>query len=802
MPPQSSAARRISLEWASVWALTATIIIATVLVIPTVAFPLLPSKASLLAAGAIVTLAIWILARLSRGNIIFPPGMLLLALWLPTLAYVLSATFAKGTFSLATWGTALENDTLGFMLALSALGTLAALIVRRPDHFRAFFRVIGIAAAVFVGLSALIVLVGQVAPSLVSPSFSLVGSSKDLAAILGLIVVLVLMATRFMEMGEKARRITLGIGIVALVLLAALNISLIWVMVALVALGLFVEAIMTRRPGGYAEGETDDFSSVVEGGMGEVTGTGRSFVMPLAVLAVALFFLIGGTLGNALASTLHTGTLDVRPSWRSTLAVGKQVYSSSPIFGSGPGTFGSEWLKYRDASLNQTVFWNIDFPTGIGFIPTSAVTTGAVGAIAWLALIGLFLFFGIRMLIMRAPEDAYMQYVSIASFVAAAYFLTFIFLDLPGPVVLALTFVALGLFASTMRYARGSKQWGVAFSRAPRLGFVIVFGLTLILLGCVGAAYAVVGRFVAVSELSRANAAFTAGSLDRADNLAKASLSFAPIPQAYALEAVVSNTRLQQLLTSSPPPANAQQSFQQDLGSGINSALTATKLSPESYQAWVALGNLYGEAVPLGITGAYDNAKGAFNKAIALNPTNPQLYYILAQLDIANKDAKGAEDDLKQAITLKPDYTAAIFLLSQVLVADGDVKDALTAAEAAAYFMPNDPNVLFQVGVLRAADGNLEGAAQTLQAAVQANPQFANARYFLAAVYAQNKQFDDAKSQLEAIAALSADNANAVAPAIAALASGKDPFPPNLLSVSQPAASNAPAPAATSTATH
>src|SRR5690348_10668334 len=115
MPPQSSAARRISLEWASVWALTATIIIATVLVIPTVAFPLLPTKASLLAAGAIITLAVWILARLSRGNIIFPPGWLLLAIWLPTVAYLLSATFARGPFSVTTWGTALENDTLGFV---------------------------------------------------------------------------------------------------------------------------------------------------------------------------------------------------------------------------------------------------------------------------------------------------------------------------------------------------------------------------------------------------------------------------------------------------------------------------------------------------------------------------------------------------------------------------------------------------------------------------------------------------------------------------------------------------------------
>src|SRR3989344_8713262 len=140
MPPQSPSTRRISLEWASVWVLAATIIISTVAIIPTVAFPLIPTKAFLLGVGVLATLAVWILARLSRGNIIFPPAMLLLALWLPTIAYALSAAFSGGPFAAALWGTALEGDTLGFVVTLSALGTLTALVVRRPDHYRAFFR--------------------------------------------------------------------------------------------------------------------------------------------------------------------------------------------------------------------------------------------------------------------------------------------------------------------------------------------------------------------------------------------------------------------------------------------------------------------------------------------------------------------------------------------------------------------------------------------------------------------------------------------------------------------------------------
>lgn len=801
MPPQSPAARRLSLEWASVWVLCATIIIAVIVTIPIVALPTLPTKAFLLAAGMLATLAIWILARLSRGNIIFPPALLLVALWFPALAYLLSAAFAPGPFGVATWGTALDADTLGFIVTLSALGTLTALVVRRPDHYQAFLRAMAIAAGVLVALSALIVIIGEIAPSLVSPSFSLLGSLKDLAAVLGLIIISVLLALRFFELAPRTRQYLLGLGAVSLVLAVLFNIQIVLVLVALVALGLFVEAIMARRAGTISsESDLDEIATVTESApLVDGPEHGHSFAAPLVVLVVALFFIIGGNLGNALGSVLHTGSLDVRPSWQSTLAVGRQVWSGSPIFGSGPDTFGSEWLKWRDASLNSTVFWNVHFTSGIGFIPTSAVTTGVVGALAWLALILLFLVYGARALVARAPENPVVQYAAIIAFVGGVYLLVFSFLDLPGPVVLALMFVLLGLFVSSMRYMRGARQWGIIFARAPRLGFVVVFALTLLLLGSVGAAYALVERSVAVSELARANAAYAAGNLDAAASGASASISFASIPAAYTLQALVANAKVAGILTASPPPANAQQLFQSTLSGGISAALSATKETPNDYQGWVALGNLYGEAVPVGVSGAYASAKAAYEKAIALSPTDPQLYYALAQLDIANKDTVSAEADLKQAIMLKPDYTNAIVLLTQVLVADGNVKDALTAAQAAAYFTPNDPNVLFELGVLEAASGDLQSAATALSAAVSANPSFANARYFLAAVLAKGKDYADAKSQLEAIAALSSNNATAVAPAIAALDKSQDPFPPNLLTISTPASSAGTPVAASST---
>lgn len=773
-----------SFETVSVWTLIATLIATLFIFIPSSTIPIATTKAFVLAAGTLITLVVYILARLGRGNIIFPPSVLVGAIWLPVIAYALSSAFSGVTFNNALWGSSLDSETLGFMFAVACMGTLAAFILRRSEHYQSFLRIGALVFGVVAALEVLIVIVGQFAPNTISPSFSVVGSFENLAFFLGLGIIGILITFRFLELEQLTYRFLIIVGIVALILLIIANSSLVWTLVALVSFGLFVETIMKRGPNA-SDSDLDEITVIGGTSLLETEDRNHSFVSPLIVFAISLFFLIGGTLGSAIASSLHVDTLSVRPSWQSTLSVAKNVYTNGSIFGSGPGTFGAEWLKYRDASLNSTIFWNIDFLSSIGFIPTSFVTTGLVGAIAWIAFIVLFIVFGLRMLIKRAPENTFIRYVAILSFVFFFYLIAIAVFSLPNAIILALAFVSAGIFASTMRFATKGEQWGVIFSRNPRLGFIIVLSLMVILLASVVAAYMLVGRYVATTELAKANTAFAAGDLDGAGKSAEKSLSFAQNATAYQIGAGVANTRIGQIISSTTMSVElAQKEFQAALSTGINAALSATQLDPSDYKNWVILGNLYSRAVPFGVSGSYDGAATAYKKAMELNPTNPQIPFIFAQLDIANKDIKSAKENLKKAIMLKQDYTTAIFLLSQLEVQDGNVNEALSASLAAAYFSPNDPNILFQIGILRAAQNDLVGANQALSAAVSANPQFANARYFLSAVYAKQGDLTNALAQIQAIAEMSAENANAVASQIADLEKGKNPFPANLLSVS------------------
>lgn len=779
MPPQQPAAGSRSLDAISILALFITFIAAIFAFVPFAAIPSVTAKTFLLSAGALITLALYILARLARGNVIFPSTALVGALWLPTVAYALSAVFSGMPFTHSLWGVALEPDTLGFMLTAACLGTLSALALRTADQYRSFFRFGAYVFGILAVLQAAIVIIGQAIPGKLSPSFSLTGSYTDLAFLLGLGVVLALTTLRFVELSKRSYRALIACGAVALFLLAVANSSLIWTLVAIASLGLFVEAIMRRGPRS-ADTDLAETEILSENSVGSDAGN-HSLVLPLATLAIALFFLIGGTLGGALAKTLNVELVSVRPSWDSTISVAKKTYATSPVFGSGPSTFGNNWLKYRDASLNQSVFWNVDFTSGIGFIPTSLVTTGIVGIIAWLVFLGLFIALGLRALILRTPQDPFIRYAAMASFIGALYLFAAAVFDLPGQLVIALAFVFAGIFVSTMRYAAGGRQRGIVFSRSPRLGFVIVFSLTILMLASVVAAYSLVGRYVSVTELSLAG---SAGDLSAAKRHVQNSISFAPSSVAYQSLAVIANAQLNAIVASTTiDKAAARDAYQKTLSDGVSAAMTATSVDPSDYRNWLSLGNLYAQAVPLNVSGAYDNAKAAYAKAKELNPTNPQIPFIIAQLDISNKDVKAAKEDLKAAIALKQDYPQAIFLLSQLEVQDGNVKDALAAALAANYFEPNNATILFQIGILSAAMNDYATAAAALERAVTANPQFANAYYFLSAVYAEQGNFSAAAEQLQKVADLSAENASAVAGALNDLKSGKNPFPKNLLSI-------------------
>ncbi len=580
--PAASTVRRFSFDTAALWALVLTGAITT-LIFTWGTAPFLYTKVSALALGAVVTLALYILARLTRGNVIFPPLALVGALWLVPLAYALSALFSGVGIRVAFFGDDLAPDTFGFVLLLAVLATLTALTLRRAGHYRTFFRVGAIALVLALVAQVVFIAISRFAPTVIAPTANVIGAFSDLGMLIGLGITLLLLALRFLTFTRRTRILLLVGGAIGLALLALVNSVLIWGVLALVSLGLFIEAILRHRASSD-EADLDGVALLLSDTDGETVSTqSHSLVAPLITLVIALFFIIGGsTIGNSLVSAFGANVLDVRPSWQSTFDVGSHTYASSPLFGSGPGTFGVQWLKFRDRSLNDTIFWNVDFTSGVGYIPTSFVTTGIMGALAWLAFLALFLFFGLRALLFRMPGDTFVRFVSIASFTGALYVLALSIFAVPGPVVLLAGFLLVGVFVSSLRYAGRAREWGIIFAKSPRIGFVIVFGLTLLLLASVLTAYVVVERYLGSLAYGEASAALNSGALDAADAAIGRSILFAPSDKAYQLAAAIGIAHMSQIASDATLSASdAQQKFQAALSASIEAALTGYSPGPQ-----------------------------------------------------------------------------------------------------------------------------------------------------------------------------------------------------------------------------
>ena len=109
-----------------------------------------------------------------------------------------------------------------------------------------------------------------------------------------------------------------------------------------------------------------------------------------AIIIVVFFILFKGTAGK-INNALGVSFTEVRPSWSATLGITKQSLKNNIVFGTGPNTFLYNWLKFKPAAVNNTIFWNARFGSGFGHLPSMMATTGVLGIAAIIAFLFIFL---------------------------------------------------------------------------------------------------------------------------------------------------------------------------------------------------------------------------------------------------------------------------------------------------------------------------------------------------------------------------------------------------------------------------
>jgi len=222
------------------------------------------------------------------------------------------------------------------------------------------------------------------------------------------------------------------------------------------------------------------------------------------------------------------------------------------------------------------------------------------------------------------------------------------------------------------------------------------------------------------------------------------------------------------------------------LDAALAKAQTAVGQYPKSSHLQQLLG------VVLFKKGMDDNARQAFRHAIDYDPSEPQDYFDLALVDLAEKRYPNASQTLetylrlepmnaqahlllgrayhnqnltapaieqfKKALALNPALPLAHYHLGFAYQSMGNLPSALEQFHLEIQANPSFPTAHWQAGNIEIEQGKLPEAERRFEEAIRLNPQVYQAHYGLARIYTERKQFPQA--QAEFTAALKSDPDN------------------------------------------
>lgn len=132
------------------------------------------------------------------------------------------------------------------------------------------------------------------------------------------------------------------------------------------------------------------------------------------------------------------------------------------------------------------------------------------------------------------------------------------------------------------------------------------------------------------------------------------------------------------------------------------------------------------------------------HRAIALDATIPQAYFLLAKAQKSSGDALGAIVGLSQAIQLKDDFAEAHLLRAEVMLGAGDCKNGLEDAERVVKLLPEEENAYLVRGRLYEALENGDMAEKDYQYVTALNPFNEQAYLRLGSLYIGRQRLDEA----------------------------------------------------------
>jgi len=709
-----------------------TIALAILAFLPSAIVSLAVIKTVIIGIGILLSFLLYIISRIRQGSISLPSQPII---WIGTLLALSTIVSIILSVSPSNSFINVGFDQYGgaFTLIILLAGLLTILLCTTRERIAsvvvtvigafslaALFALIRILIAFIPGIGSSISLGWLGLGTFSTLTSTMVGSWYDLAILAGIVFLissftLESFTAHLLPVSKRLRIISIVLCVISFIFLFLIDLYLIWIGIALAALGLVIYRFFSIGIKKTAE------SNEKESKRKNVSYKNLPYFALIIFIVAAVFAWKGTSITSSSIQKMNVSYAEVSLPYQYTADI---TYSTlrhstlSAFFGTGPDRFAEQYLLYKPANLNQTQFWNSAFPSGSDFIVTSLVDVGVVGAILWVLFFGWFVYLGVKVM-RHLPENHLSKYMLMTSFLTAFFLWSMLFLYTPSHVIILITMIMTGLFFAVLgmesSHSKGHTmielrniEWSQSWKSGRTMWLVLWIAVIISAVGCLVYAKDAIAGFYFQSGI---NASVAGDAVSARADFEKA-LTFKKSDTYYQALAQIDAYQINSIISSASATASSSSvsTIGLLLNEGIGFARSGQHIDPGNANNFLAEGDLSAIAAALNVPNAYMDSRSAYIDGIILSPMAPAIYLSLGRLDYAEGSTTAAVNEVSDALKLKPDYTDA----------------------------------LFEAGVISYNAKSYQTAAQAFESVLKIDRTYANAEYFLGLTFARANDTTDA----------------------------------------------------------
>ncbi len=594
-----------------------------------------------------------------------------------------------------------------------------------------------------------------------TPFFNTVGSVYTLAIYVGALFLLSL--SMFLSDVSKVLKIALiGLAFFFFFVLMVFNFKIIWIALILCMAFLFGATVLIGRK-----------------------AQGQARIIPMIFLVLTLMMILRNT--PLIKKELP---VELLLNHKTSAKIAVASIKENPMLGSGPTTYTNVYQKNRPDNLGK--YWAINFNSASSYFLTLLSTTGILGGLTFLFLVGsgIFALFKGVTKETKEKEDENGGYMAIGIGMVWLFVTLILFVYLTNLTVLFLWWFSLALFLafSTLKEGKDETKEFVTTSASPTSSLVLSFVFVLVIIGFIASIYLENQKYFAAIHFNKALIVDAkGGDLDSVQKELGKSVELDVNRDVYYrnLSIALFAQANKKVAESKGEKLSAEESAMVSglVRGAIESAARAQSLNKLNVDNHLALARVY-EGVLVTMEGADKKAIEAYQEAIKLDPNNPALYQKIASIyvslsDIAvlrarqdgtlkdgelpeesQKNLVVARENINKALKIKADYTPANLLTVGIYEREGNIDGAIEKGKENRKQYPNVASIAFRQGLFYYKKEMFTEAKKEFMAAVSVDSEYANARYFLGLVLDKEGDRKGALEQFKKVAASNPDNAD------------------------------------------